>query len=347
MVAETTGAGQPLTQMKSWYDIDGMEEAWRARKARLSGDKVFDEETKRIETALNELLNMYPAVFDRFFREFSELSVRLRSEELERFLEESPAGARRILQDYIAYARRFRVWFIRRQGSFRIMVTGPWQTKFRAQLVDGLFREIDPEPPGVEVFENERYVDDDLPVPTEQLEQLLASGKAKFVQLDDTRGKSALHQIEDIAYDPDSITFILHKSSRDYLFCLVGENVPVDSLWRDAGKAVNSLQLKLYGRKKAGRPRVLGKWKKATELRERQDGRNLKEKSFELIPNPKDKPATPANLASAQSFMSKARKKMKSKTFKARKKMKSKTLKYYRAHYVSLPNKSRFHCLTS
>jgi hypothetical protein len=266
-------------------------------------------------------------VFDRFFREFSELSVRLRSEELERFLEESPAGARRILQDYIAYARRFRVWFIRRQGSFRIMVTGPWQTKFRAQLVDGLFREIDPEPPGVEVFENERYVDDDLPVPTEQLEQLLASGKAKFVQLDDTRGKSALHQIEDIAYDPDSITFILHKSSRDYLFCLVGENVPVDSLWRDAGKAVNSLQLKLYGRKKAGRPRVLGKWKKATELRERQDGRNLKEKSFELIPNPKDKPATPANLASAQSFMSKARKKMKSKTFKARKKMKSKTLK--------------------
>jgi hypothetical protein len=199
--------------MKSWYDIDGMEEAWRARKARLAGDKVFDEETKRIETALNELLNMYPAVFDRFFREFSELSVRLRSEELERFLEESPAGARRILQDYIAYARRFRVWFIRRQGSFRIMVTGPWQTKFRAQLVDGLFREIDPEPPGVEVFENERYVDDDLPVPTEQLEQLLASGKAKFVQLDDTRGKSALHQIEDIAYDPDSITFILHRAA--------------------------------------------------------------------------------------------------------------------------------------
>lgn len=133
------------------------------------------------------------------------------------------------------------------------------------------------------------------------------------MQLDDTRGKSALHQIEDIAYDPDSVTFILHKSSRDYLFCLVGEKVPVDSLWRDAGKAVNSLQLKLYGRKKAGRPRVLGKWKKATELRERQDGKSLKERAFELIPNQQ---GNAANLRSAQSLLSKAGKKTKPKRSK-------------------------------
>jgi hypothetical protein len=131
------------------------------------------------------------------------------------------------------------------------MPSGSWQTKFRAQLVDGFFREINPEAPGIEVFENERCVDDDLPGPTDELEKLCVSGRAKFLQLDDKQGKSAIHEIEDIARGPDSITFILHTSSRNYLFCLVGENVPVDSLWREAGKAVNSLQIQLYGRKKS------------------------------------------------------------------------------------------------
>jgi hypothetical protein len=149
------------------------------------------------------------------FREFGELSVRLGSGGLEQLLEGSPAKARESLGDEFAYARRFRVWFIRRKGSFRIMPSGSWQTKFRAQLVDGFFREINPEAPGIEVFENERCVDDDLPGPTDELEKLCVSGRAKFLQLDDKQGKSAIHEIEDIARGPDSITFILHTSSRN------------------------------------------------------------------------------------------------------------------------------------
>jgi hypothetical protein len=299
----TTAETEGKRAVKSSDNIDLMEEARKARRAILDRDKVFLDETQRIEGELNRLLNDFPGVFAKFFREFGELSVRLQNPDLEQFLTQSPARAREILQSYIAYTRRFRVWFLRRNGKFKIYPAGPWQTKFRAQLVDGFFSELNPEAPGVEVVESARYADYDLPVPTAELQQLLSSGKAKLLQLDDKRGKSAIHEIEDIAYDPDSITFILHKSDRPYLFCLVGENVGVDSLWRKAGKAVNSLQIQLYNRRKVGRPRELNKWKKAAQLRERPDSKPLKEKAFELLDDPENKPA---NLGSAQSFLSKA-----------------------------------------
>ena len=286
------------------YDLDGMERARNARVARLKRDPQFFDESTRIKTDLKEVLNNYPGLFDKFFRQFSELSVRLGSKDLDRFLNEIPGRAREILLDYIAYARRFRVWLTWQKGSFKTRLTGPWQTKFRAQLADGFLREIRPEEPGVMVFENERFVDDDLNTPTDELEKLRLSGQVKYFQLEDGNGKSAFHQIEDIAYDPESITFILHKGSRDYLYCLVGENVPIDSLWRDAGTAVNSLQLQLYGRKKAGRPRKLGKWKKAAKLREEPEGKSLKEKAFELLDT------STGTLASAQSFLSKAGRKV-------------------------------------
>lgn len=293
--------------------FDRMKKARNARLADLDGDKVFFEETSRIQSDLREVLNNYPGVFDRFFREFSELSVRLSSIELDQFLKEIPRRASEVFLNYIAYARRFRVWFTWRRGAFKIWPSGPWQQKFRAKVADGFLREIGPEAPGVEVIENERYVDDDLPVPTPELEKLLGSGRARFFQLEDQSGKSVLHQIEEIAYEPESITFIRHKSNRDYLFCLVGENVPIDSLWREAGKVANSLQAQLYGRRRVGRPRKLEKWKKAIGIRERQTGAPLKESAGQLLG---EKESSAANFRSAQVFLSKSARKIVSKQTK-------------------------------
>jgi hypothetical protein len=287
--------------------FDRMEKARSARLAYLDGDKLFFEETRRIQNDLKEVLNNYPGTFERFFQSFSELSVRLESVDLDQFLEKMPQRAREILLDYIAYARRFRVWFTWQKGAFRIWASGPWQQKFRAKVADGFLREIDPEAPGVEVIENQRYVDDDLTVPTPELEKLLGSGRAKFFQLEDQSGKSILHQIEEIAYEPESITFIRHKSSRDYLFCLVGENVPIDSLWREAGKVANSLQSQLYGRKRVGRPPKLEKWKKAIGIRERQNGAPLKESAGQLLG---EQESSAANFRSAQVFLSKSARKI-------------------------------------
>jgi hypothetical protein len=289
--------------LKNSRDIEIEEEARAAYLARLQEDKVFLIESERIESELKELAMNYPATYVKFFKRFSYLSLQLR-DEFEKFLGEKVPStrAKQILQDYADYSRRFRVWLTRRgDGPTRVMAKGPFNSKYRIDIVGGVSRSPDPEAKGVPVFFDGLYADDDLPVPTPQLEEILATGKAKFVQVDDKSGRNVLHDIEATAYDPEAVTVILHNSKRRYLWCLVGENVTIEKTWKAAGAAINSLQAKLYGRRKAGRPRKIKKLKKAIDLRKRDETVPLKQKAFNLDP-------TATNLATNQVYLSRVNK---------------------------------------
>jgi hypothetical protein len=285
-------------RLKKSRDIEITEEARATYLARLQKDAVFLIENARIETELKELAMNHPAIFVKFFNRFSYLSLLIR-DDFEKFVSETWSNrAKEILQDYANYSRRFRVWLTRRSdGSFRVVPNGPFNSKFRIDIVGGQSQPADPEKSGVPVIFDELYADNNLRVPTLHSEEILATGRAKFVQVEDKSGRTVLHDIEAIAYDPQAVTFILHKSNRDYLFCLVGENVTIEGTWKAAGAAVNSLQAQLYGRRKAGRPRKIEKLKKAIDLRQRGGSTSQKEKAFNLEPDAK-------NLASNQAYFS-------------------------------------------
>jgi hypothetical protein len=293
----TTDQTRKRTLRKS-RGIEFEEDARSAYLKRLQEDKEFILESERIERALKELAMNYPAIYARFFRRATYLSLFIRDRFETLVTATWPNRAKEILQDYANYSRRFRVWMKRRgDGSFRVIAQGPFSSKSRISIVNGNSRAVDPEASDVPVFFNELYADDDLPVPTPQLEDILAAGKARFVQIDDQSGQNVLHDIELHAYDPEAVTFILHNSKRPYVFCLVGENVTIDKTWKAAGTVINSLQAKLYGRRKAGRPRKIKKLKKAIDLRKGDASAPLKERAFDLDLNVK-------NLASNQVYLS-------------------------------------------
>jgi hypothetical protein len=103
-----------------------------------------------------------------------------------------------------------------------------------------------------------------LPVVPE-LQKAINEGAAKFVQIEDESFSTMLSELEEFAYDPNAITFIVHQAERPHLFCLMGERVTQPQL-RDALPAVSAILRKHYNRGKAGRPRDRVREKKAQNL---------------------------------------------------------------------------------
>jgi hypothetical protein len=136
----------------------------------------------------------------------------------------------------------------------------------------------------------------------------LSQGRTKVVQVDDRSGSSALNQLEGLAYDADALTFILHNTPQQkYIFCLVGEKVATDTTWRSAGKAVNALQKKFYGRQKAGRPVNVARLKHAVRIRLHKGRKGFKERAFELQP----KKFVDEKLETQQHYLSEVGRKLK------------------------------------
>jgi hypothetical protein len=271
-------------------DWEAGEQSRRAKLRRLQKDSAFIIETEKMEAKLSEFKRANPAAFRRFFQRFGYPAL-FRPGKVETILRESVEKPEEqdTLRDYIRYASRFQVWLRPRNNSFEMSVQAPFESKFRVDLVDGRCQSADPDvvSDSPEVIFEDLYADDNVEVPDTNLADLLGAGKAKLVQLDDKKGRSVLNEIESFAYDPAALTFILHKSEKPYVFVLVGEKVAMDTTWKAAGKVVNALQKKLYGRSKAGRPRNIPKLRKAIKVLKRNDGRSQKQKAYaELDPNP-------------------------------------------------------------
>jgi hypothetical protein len=203
-----------------------MERRMRTRRRGLEKDPQFLLETERLQSQFENALGQYPKSLGEFFRQFS-YPIGARLGRLENFFtspDNEPLKA--LLKRYVKYVARFGVVFRLRKGRphFPWELQVPWGSKFHVRLVNEHFEPATGYPGGdapyEDFFESERL--EVLPV----LQKHIASGKAKFVRIDDESLSSVLSKLEDFAYYAEGLTFVLHNAQQPYLLCLIGEKVP-------------------------------------------------------------------------------------------------------------------------
>jgi len=134
------------------------------------------------------------------------------------------------------------------------------------------------------VILRDKLAADDSKVPTAALRKLVRSDKATFLEISDSEGSSALHDIEHL-YHPDKLLFIVHRGLRPFLYCLIGERLLTSSTWKSAAKIVTELQGELYGRSKAGRKKNLTMYRQAVRLQSAPGSQKVR--AHQLVPTPR------------------------------------------------------------
>jgi len=232
----------------------------------LAKDDALGDETEAVRSGLNAAYGFDPATVDAFMRQFwyPSPAVYLKARQ---FLERiQGSDLRAALSRYLEYASRFGVYMVRRarkeRTKFAVRGIIPRGEKFHVRIVEDHLE------PTAGMPEDEPFVEyfasDTLPVVPE-LQKPINEGAAKFVRIEDDSFSTILSELEEFAYSPDAITFIVHRAERRHLFCLIGERVTQPQL-RAALPAVSALLRKYYDRGKAGRPRDRLREKKAQNL---------------------------------------------------------------------------------
>jgi hypothetical protein len=233
-------------------------------------DKDFLIETKRLQHNLITLRNKNPKLFLKVFRRLGPLSSLRSSARNEWLRKTTDPASQEMFSDYIAYVARFKVELDYRH-DFRPRPFGPPPfIAMHARIEDGHLRWAEESPePAEESPEPEEAIYDYLFLDEKMeiipaLAELIGSGGAKLLQVDG--GGSLLEELEYLVYDPSKLAFIIHKGDQPRIYCLIGEAVSTNKLWRDAGKVVTALQKTLYKRQKAGKPPNLQRLGKAIDF---------------------------------------------------------------------------------
>ena len=239
----------------------------------LANDDAFRDETEAVRSDLNSAYGFDPATVDAFMKRFwyPSPAVYLKARQ---FLHQIRGSAlRAALFRYLEYASRFGVYMVRRarreRTKFAVRGIVPKGEKFHVRVVEDHLE------PAAGMPEDEPFVEyfsrDTLPV-VRELQNAIDEGAARFVQIEDDSFSTVLSELEEFAYDPDAITFIVHRAERPHLFCLMGERVTQPQL-RDALPAVSAILRKYYDRGKAGRPRDRVRERKAQNLLRKPEGK--------------------------------------------------------------------------
>jgi len=279
--------------------------AQKKRRRQRASDPKFVLTKDRLLLKLEKHYQQAPEMVTDFFRQFSWPGAP-KLKRLTAFFRDMPDGPlKKILSEYVQFAGRFRVHFILRKRSreqhkspphFRVVEDLPNPATFHVRVVNGQLVPIGPVP------------DDDMPIDVsferklkklpEPLNSAIQQGLAKAVRIDDEEGSSCLTPLEQVAYFPEGVTFVLHEAEQPYLLCLVGERVSVEQ-WRKLSTAVTAILREKFGRGKAGRPKDLQKYRQAKKLL-KQPG-PLKEKAIKLA-------GLASNVDTQQSYISRLRK---------------------------------------
>jgi len=230
---------------------------------KLNKDREFILETERVRQSLLNLRKTAPALFRKFFRRFTPLTL-LNNNHVRKVLREvRDEAARKILRNYVRYASRFKV---RMSNTAGILVPKPFdppESKFRAKIVNGHLHSVDQHPR--EPLYEYLFLDEGMPVVPE-LEELIGKGQVNFFRVEDSKGGSLLNEIEYLAYQPSGLTFIIHHARQPRIYLLIGENLSTNTFLRSAGKVVTALQKALFKRNKAGRPTDISKLREAIRI---------------------------------------------------------------------------------
>lgn len=272
-------------ELKKHPRVRELDRRLASRAKELGKDKEFVIQEASLKTRLEHFLFERPARVRRFFQKFR-APVGPGSRETRRFVRRTRIkNLRKLLDEYLNFAARFGVVFLleSKGNCFRLKYLVPWGTKFHVKLVDEQFRPAERRVDFNECCED-YFEDDRLNVPVE-VKRIIASGKGKFVLIEDTQCSSALSRLEYFANNPEGLTFVLHSAEQPYLLCLIGEKVS-DMDWKMASAARSALLRKYFNRGKAGRPPNIPRLRRAIELRTRRGSIKSKisvsdEKKFE------------------------------------------------------------------
>ncbi len=263
------------------------------RRLALNKDKKFVLETEALIKNLEGEYARNPHVVADIFQRFR-FPIPAKLPKIKSFLKQMEDNElRQIFERYVRYASRFNVFFVLRKKKphFRCRMQVPSGTKFHVKIVKGTLTALkrpSDDAPYIDSFESDKV--DILP----QLDNEIKLGRAKFVRIDDSETSSLLSLLESFAYFPEGITFVIHHAEKDYLMCLIGEQVTND-IWRKASKSVSAILRKHYERGTAGRPRDLKKRAKALALLKTPG--SLKDKATHLTRTETDLPTQVSYLS--------------------------------------------------
>jgi len=270
-------------------------ERW-AKWRTLACDDKFVIETEKLRNALLAAHKQEPREVMRFFRLFSYPAMP-KIAEIRRYLGRlNNQRLRQLLWRYVKYASQFGVGMTVRSKKrlFRLLALPPKGPRFHARLVKDQLMPVRSCPE--HLYDSSLFESDRVETPV-ALRGQIERGEAKFIRIEDPFSTSVLSQIEDLTYDPASVTFVLHKAERPYLLLMIGEKVGKDVVSR-AGGTITAFQREYFKRRRGGRNRDISKLRRARNLLRRPG--SSKEKALTLMPH-----NTPE---AAQSFLSKTKK---------------------------------------
>jgi hypothetical protein len=283
-----------VAEVHRWFDAQDDDRSARLRK--LKKDKDFVTETASLQHDLITLRNKDAKVFLKVFRSLGPLSSLSSSARNKWLRKVTDPASQQIFSDYIRYVARFKVELDFRH-DFRPRPFGPPSgIAMHARIEDGHLQWAEEGPEPGEMVYDYLFLDEKMEI-IPALAELIGSGGARLLQVDGGGGTSLLQELEYLTYDPSKLAFIIHRGDQPRVYCLIGEAVSTDKLWRDAGKVVTALQKALYGRQKAGRPANLKRRTKAIRLV--RSSESPKDQAFAIQPVPK----TERDLESRQHYL--------------------------------------------
>jgi hypothetical protein len=217
----------------------------------LAEERRFTDETDEIKKALKGAHAHNPEPVETFFRKFKFADPKHLKDA--RFFITKLKGSqlKETLNRYLDYAHRFGVFMVRSRehDKFRVFTVLPGGEKFHVRIVENKFKPVSVPKlvPLAEEFEAT-----ELPVP-KALQEEIDDGNARFVQIEDNEYSSLLSELEEFAYNPGRVTFILHKGTQPFLFWLFGERIDQTAA-RKLLTALNALQDELDLGPRVGRP---------------------------------------------------------------------------------------------
>lgn len=244
---------------------------WRT----LANDKAFIWETAKLKLNLKAAFKSHPKDVQLFFDPLFEPRLYPANEITKRIKKLSDKHLQNTLRAYTRYVLRFGVamQLHKRAPHFRTRGTGADadpSTKFHVKVTGSHFKPTESWWDDGNTSISDYFGSETVPVGPE-MQKLIDTGVAKYVEIEDLQKRSLLNRLMDFAYSPDRLTFVLLASEQPYLLCLIGENVSVEKTWRDASKVVSEFQKRQYSRTRAGRPPQLRELTKQLAVLLRQD----------------------------------------------------------------------------
>ncbi len=271
----------------------GQELASREERMRqLGSDPSFKYELESIRAQLVDLQKQMPDVVRKFFGKHT--SSGFDSESTQKLIAGIQPPAQQVLQRYASFSARFRVGLRFKNGTFA--VTARPITDHVATAVISGSRLVPPQELGNDLIHDNLFGEgNELPV------NFPALPGVRIVTLKEPRRNSLFNVIENHFYDPFSLTFVVHEGYQPFLYCLIGENISVNKVWKRAAKAVTYYQKFLYSRSRRGRPTNIDKFDRA--VKELREPGPIKSKAADLMPEP-------SKFDSTRVYLSKVRKRL-------------------------------------